>query len=269
MGFGRFGVLTERLRPLRNAAACCKSTRSLAPGPGGIGGHASWLLGPRSRSDARGFELAPGGVRDGNYAHFPAPAPELSPAPGPRTLVLLASRVLGPGSAHLSRPRMKPAAGGFLRLASSRPGDGKRADSGTRRLEDDDAARAERLGHVRQVCHEELDLPARSSRRPTSEENHGRRGLAAHCQEGPEVGVRRDDDAAFPCRALENHDVVGLLESVVADMDRIVSSVSQANRHDRGQALSIRNLTDPARAGSLALGPRPPHTAALPECPRA
>jgi len=44
MGFGRFGVLTERLRPLRNAAACCKSTRSSAPGPGGIGGHASWLL---------------------------------------------------------------------------------------------------------------------------------------------------------------------------------------------------------------------------------
>src|SRR3989441_953252 len=93
---------------------------------------------------------------------------------------------------------MKPAAGGFLRLASSRPGDGKRADSGTRRLEDDDAARAERLGHVRQVCHEELDLPARSSRRPTSEENHGRCGLAAHCQEGPEVGVRRDDDATMP-----------------------------------------------------------------------
>src|SRR5213080_4540916 len=105
------GSFTERLRPLRNAAACRKSTRSSAPGPGGIGGHASWLLGPRSRSDACGFELAPGGVRDGNYAHFPAPAPELSPAPGPRTLVLLASRVLGPGSAHLSRPRMKPAAG--------------------------------------------------------------------------------------------------------------------------------------------------------------
>ena len=86
MGFGRFGVLTERLRPLRNAAACCKSTRSSAPGPGGIGGHASWFLGPRSRSDACGFELAPGGVRDGNYAHFPAPARELSPAPGPRRL---------------------------------------------------------------------------------------------------------------------------------------------------------------------------------------
>ena len=57
-----------------------------APGPGALGGHASWLLGPRSRSDACGFELAPGGVRDGNYAHFPAPARELSPAPGPRRL---------------------------------------------------------------------------------------------------------------------------------------------------------------------------------------
>src|SRR5438067_1996070 len=84
MGFGRFGVVTERLRPLRNAAACCKSTRSSAPGPGAIGGHALWLLGPRSRSDACGFELASGGDRDGNYAHFPAPARELSPAPGPR-----------------------------------------------------------------------------------------------------------------------------------------------------------------------------------------
>src|SRR2546426_4657988 len=117
MGFGRFGVLTERLRPLRNAAACCKSTRSSAPGPGGIGGHASWLLGPRSRSDACGFELAPGGVGDGNYAHFPAPARELSPAPGPETPGPLEGRVLGPGSARLSGSGMKPAAGGFLRLA--------------------------------------------------------------------------------------------------------------------------------------------------------
>src|SRR5205809_2032547 len=103
MGFGRFGVLTERLRPLRNAAACCKSTRSSAPEPVALGSQASRLLGSRSRSEC-GLELAAGGLRDGNYAQFPTPARELRPAPSPETPIPLESRVLGLRSAHLTAP---------------------------------------------------------------------------------------------------------------------------------------------------------------------
>jgi hypothetical protein len=112
---GLFEALTERLRPMRNAAACWKSTRSSAPEPVALDSQASWLRGPRSRSEC-GLELAPGGVTDGNYAHFPALARELSPAPGPRRLSR--SKVaswgrevlacLGPERRLSARPRRRP-----------------------------------------------------------------------------------------------------------------------------------------------------------------
>ena len=78
----------------------------------------------------------------------------------------------------------------------------------------------------------ELDLRTGYARRPAAEEDHGRCSLAPHCQEGPKVGVGRDDDAAVPGGPLEDDDVVGFPESVVADMDRVVSSISQAGRHE-------------------------------------
>src|SRR5213078_4864657 len=118
MGFGRFGVLTERLRPLRNAAACCKSTRSSDPEPVALGSQASWLLGSRSRSEC-GLELAAGGLRDGNYAQFPTRARELRPAPGPRRRSR--SKVASWGCEVLTCRAWDEARGGWL-LHAGAPG---------------------------------------------------------------------------------------------------------------------------------------------------
>ena len=102
---GRYSVVyVDPPTPMQNAAACCKLTRCSAPEPGALGVHASRLLEFRSQAVCR-FEPAPGGVRRGGYAHFPALARELSPAPSLGHASLTRTSLLRSGSDHLSGRR--------------------------------------------------------------------------------------------------------------------------------------------------------------------
>jgi hypothetical protein len=66
-----------------------------------------------------------------------------------------------------------------------------------------------------------------------SEEHNRRLTLLSQRQEHAEIGIRRDECAAFIPGALENLGVYGGLQTAIAHMDRVIPTSSQLLREDR------------------------------------
>jgi hypothetical protein len=75
--------------------------------------------------------------------------------------------------------------------------------------------------------------------------------LSRHCQQGAEVGVRRDKNAIFVPGAGEDRLVLGCMQSVVARVHRIVAGFSQAFGMIGDSALSTGNFTSSPEAARV------------------
>ena len=145
-----------------------------------------------------------------------------------------------------SSQRANGRSGGIVRA----PGQGQGTDADSGLLENNDAARFERLSDARQVLQQQRDLTFGPPFGPTPEQDDRRLFESPVREDLSEVGVRRNEDSPFAGGAGKDCLVVGVSDSLVPDVRRIVSGPTQRRGNVGREGIVYEELQSATSSGS-------------------
>ncbi len=135
-------------------------------------------------------------------------------------------------------------------LVGAAPTDRKQAHSNARWLERYDAAALQRIDESGQVRKENSRQCVRRPTALASKLNDGRLPRRTHREQRSEISIGRHDDSPLDDCALEDHIIIGVLQSKRADMDRVMTSLVEESSKRWRKRVVDQEPHSPAARGS-------------------
>lgn len=121
--------------------------------------------------------------------------------------------------------------------AGSRLADGKPSNPNASRLDRHQRPLLQRLGQVREIAQQDLRLHERPVIRAVTKHDDGRAKITALGQQGPKVGVGRDEDPIFFTGQAEQDLVFRCLQATISRVHGIVTRLTQLEAQGRREGV--------------------------------